>query len=73
MWGRLETKTLNCVKDKIFKKLQGWKQRLLNEVGWEVLINAIACVVLTYSMGIFKFMLKWCDQVNSWLVKFWWG
>jgi hypothetical protein len=52
--GRAKTKTFQYVKDKVWNKIQGWKEKLLSKAGKEILIKAAAqaiqctpCLVLT--------------------------
>ena len=39
----------------------------------EILIKTVAQAIPTYSMSIFKFPKKVCDDINSVLAKYWWG
>lgn len=43
------------MKETIVKKLQGWKQSPLCEVGREILIKAMACAIPINAMSLFKF------------------
>ena len=40
--GKNKRNTFNDVKEKISKKLAGWKEKLLSKAGKEVLIKAVA-------------------------------
>ena len=40
--GRARYHTFSYLKDKIWKKLQGWKEMLLCRAGKEILIKAVA-------------------------------
>ena len=42
MVGKNKRNTFNDVKDKLSKKLAGWKEKLLSKAGKEVLIKAVA-------------------------------
>lgn len=53
LWGRSKVEALSFVKDKIGRKIQGWKQNLLSQVGREVLIKFVACVIPTFPMSCF--------------------
>lgn len=61
------------VKDKVRRKLKGWKYGLLTEVGREFLIKSFAAAIPTYSMTYFNYPLKWCNGVNSMIGRFLWG
>ena len=51
--GRSKYQTSSYFKDSIWKKLQGWKGKILSRVGKEVLIKAMAQSIPTYTMGVF--------------------
>lgn len=52
--GRSVKAIFACLKERIWKKLNGWKERLLSRPGKEVLIKADAQAIPTYMMSIFK-------------------
>ena len=51
-WKIKETK-FNKVRERVGKKMTGWKEKLLLIEGREILIKAIARVALTYITGCF--------------------
>ncbi|KAK9714264.1 hypothetical protein RND81_06G082700 [Saponaria officinalis] len=61
------------VRDKLSKKLQGWRGMLLSKAGREILIKVVAQSILTYSMSVFKFPSNFYDDLRSLVSKFWWG
>ena len=65
--------TLSYSKDRIWKKLQGWKGMLLSRVGKEILIKAVAQSIPTYIMSVFQIPLKLCAELDALCAKFWWG
>lgn len=52
------------VKDRVWKKLKGWKEHLLSSARMEVLIKAIAQAIPTYIMGCFQLPSSLCDQIR---------
>ncbi|XP_021736464.1 uncharacterized protein LOC110703014 [Chenopodium quinoa] len=62
-----------CLKKRIWKKLNGWKEKLLLRPVKEVLIKAVAQAIPTYMMSIFKIMEGLIDEIYSLLCRFWWG
>ena len=61
------------LKDRVWKKLQGWKGTMLSRGGKEVLIKAVVQSIPTYSMGVFQLPKKLCDKLDAMCAKFWWG
>ena len=47
-------KSFNFIKEKIWRKLQGWESRILSQVGREVLIKAVIQAIPTFTMGFSK-------------------
>ena len=64
--GRSKKRTFNTLKDKIWRRLQGWKEKLLSQVGCEVLIKAVIQAIPTYAMSCFKFPTGLCDEICPW-------
>ena len=71
--GRAKTQTFSFLKDRVWKKLQGWKGLMLSRVGKEVLIKAVAQSIPTYTMGVFQLPKSLCDDLEAMCAKFWWG
>ena len=71
--GRSKYQTFSFLKDRVWKKLQGWKSKLLLRAGKEVLIKAVAQSIPTYTMGVFQLPLKLCNELYVMCARFWWG
>lgn len=54
-------------------KLRGWKEKILSQVGKEILLKAVVQAILTYSINVFKLPKMFCKELNSLLSKFYWG
>jgi hypothetical protein len=61
------------LKDRVWKRVQGWLELLLSMAGKEVLIKAVAQAIPTYSMACFRLPRGLCQHINSLLRNFWWG
>ncbi|XP_021763062.1 uncharacterized protein LOC110727505 [Chenopodium quinoa] len=68
--GRSKRVVFNCIKERIWKKMQGWKGKLLSQAGREVLIKSVAQEIPTYMMGVFKIPDGILDEIHSILVQF---
>ena len=70
---RAKYQTFAYLKDSVWKKLQGWKGRMLSHAGKEVLIKVVAQSIPTYTMGVFLLPAKFCNELNALCARFWWG
>ncbi|KAK9665461.1 hypothetical protein RND81_14G113400 [Saponaria officinalis] len=61
------------IRDKISKKLQGWRGMLPSKAGREVLIKVVARSIPTYAMSVFKIPGNFCSELRSLVSHFWWG
>ena len=71
--GRGKKASFNYIKERVWRKLQGWEGKLLSQAGIEVLIKAIAQIIPTYAMGCFKLPLSLCHEIEAMVKKFFWG
>jgi hypothetical protein len=71
--GRSKKRAFNEIKDRIWKKLQGWKEKLLSQAGREILIKAVVQAIPIYAMSCFKLPAGLCDEICSLANQFWWG
>lgn len=71
--GRNKKNTFKEVKEKLAKKLAGWKEKLLFKARKEVLIKAVAQAIPTYTMSCFKIPDSLCKEMTSLIKNFWWG
>ncbi|KAM5583543.1 hypothetical protein ABKV19_003435 [Rosa sericea] len=73
VWGKSKKEALVYIKERVNRKIEGWKQRSLSMAGREILIKSVAMAVPAYPMACFKFPNAICDEINSALGNFWWG
>ena len=73
MVGKNKKASFNYIKERVWKKLHGWKEKLLSQAGREILIKAVVQAIPTYTMSCFKLPLGLCSEIESLIRKFWWG
>ncbi|KAL6216882.1 hypothetical protein ACLB2K_010100 [Fragaria x ananassa] len=71
--GNSKKIVLAYIRERIKKKLEGWKANVLSQAGREVLIKAVAMAVPSYPMSIFLLPVTLCKALNSDISNFWWG
>ena len=65
--------SFDYIKERIWRKLQGWVGKLLSQARREVLIKAVIQAIPTYAMGCFKLPMGLCNEIEVMIRKFWWG
>ena len=70
---RQKNLSFNYIKERVWRKLQGWEGKLLSQAEREVLIKAVIQAIPTYAMGCFKLPLGLCNEIEVMVRKFWWG
>ena len=71
--GRAKYRAFSDIKHKVWKKLQGWKEKMLSAGGKEILIKAVALSIPTYAMSCFKLPSSLCYDLEQLMAKFWWN
>jgi hypothetical protein len=71
--GRSITLAFDYLKERIWKKIQGWKEKFLSRAGKEILIKAVAQAIPTYAMSCFDITKTFCDDISSMVCRYWWN
>ena len=61
------------IKEKVYKKLAGWKGKFLSLGGKEILIKAVAQAIPSYTMSCFLLPKSLCEDLEREMRSFWWG
>jgi hypothetical protein len=61
------------LKDRVWKKIQGWKEKLLSWAAKEILIKTVAQAITTFAMGCFDLTKTICDQIIMMICRYWWN
>ena len=65
--------SFNYIKERVWRKLQGWEGKLLSQARREVLIKAVIQAIPSFAMGCFKLPLGLFHEIEAMVKKFWWG
>ena len=71
--GKSKKQVFAKIKERVSKKLAGWKEKLISIRGREILIKSIAQAVPTYTMSCFQLPKTLCDDLERMMRNFWWG
>ena len=72
MVGKKKRASLNYIKERVWNKIQGWKEKLLSQDDREVLSKLLVQATPTLVMSYFKFPLPLCKDIECMRHKFWW-
>ena len=71
--GKSKNEVFAEIKERVGRKLAGWKENLLSIGGRETLIKAVAQAIPTYAMSCFLLPKGLCDDIEGMMRRFWWG
>ena len=71
--GKKKKASFNYIKERVWSKLQGWKEKLLSQAGREILLKAVVQAIPTFAMSCFKLPVGLCDEIEALIRKFYWG
>ncbi|XP_057724033.1 uncharacterized mitochondrial protein AtMg00310-like [Arachis stenosperma] len=65
--------TFGAIKDKVQKRIMGWKRSLLSSGGRHTLLRAVGEAIPNYTLSCFKLPDTLLTEIHSMLLQFWWG
>lgn len=68
--GKSRTSTFKELKEWVWRKLQGWKEKLFSQAVREILIKAVVWVLPTYTMNYFKLPNSFCKELEAMFARF---
>ena len=71
--GKSKNEIFAEIKEKVGRKLSGWKEKMLSMGDKEILIKVVVQAVPTYTMSYFLLPKGLCDDLESMMHNFWWG
>lgn len=71
--GRAKKQSFIYLKERVWRKLQGWKEKILSHVGKKVLIKSVIQAIPTYTISCFKLPKGLVKELEVLIRKFWWG
>lgn len=71
--GQSKTRIFSYLKDRVWNRIQGWKEKMLSWAGKEFFIKAIAQAIRTFAMGCFDLTKALCDQISTMICRYRWN
>ena len=71
--GSNRGKVFTYLKERIWCRIQGWKEKMLSRAGKEILIKAVAQAIPTFAMGCFDITKEMCSQISTLICRYWWS
>ncbi|XP_042952198.1 uncharacterized protein LOC122289281 [Carya illinoinensis] len=71
--GRTKYNTFHGLKEKIWKRMNSWKNSFLSTAGKEILIKSVLQAIPTYTMSIFKLPIRLVREIEMMFSNFWWN
>ena len=59
--------------ERIWQRVNGWKERQLSAGGKEVLLKAVGQSIPSYAMSVFKIPKQTCKGITDVMSHYWWG
>ena len=71
--GLDKTYTFQHLIDRVWQRVNGWKERQLSTGGKEVLLKEVAQSIPSYAMFVFKIPKQTCKGITDVMSHYWWG
>ncbi|XP_056687711.1 uncharacterized mitochondrial protein AtMg00310-like [Spinacia oleracea] len=71
--GRSKKVIFGALLDRIWKKLRGWKEKILSRAEKEILLKSVIQAIPTYLMGVYKLSAAMINDIQSAMSRFFWG
>ena len=71
--GKSKTNVFAYLKERIWQRIQGWKEKLLSKASKEIMIKAIVQAIPAFAMGCFDITKEMCNQISSLVATYRWN
>jgi hypothetical protein len=73
MIGRKKKEIFAYIKDRIWKRINAWRGRMLSKAGKEIMIKSVLQAIPSYIMSIYVIPSTTITEIERMLNGFWWG
>jgi hypothetical protein len=71
--GQSKIEAFAYLKDRVRKRIQGWKEKFLSWAGKEILIKAVAQAIPTFAMRCLDLTKELRDKISAMVCRYWWN
>lgn len=71
--GKSKTNVFAYLKERIWQRIQGWKEKLLSKASKEIMIKAVVQAIPAFAMGCFDITKEMCNPISSLVAKYRWN
>ncbi|KAK6131016.1 hypothetical protein DH2020_035243 [Rehmannia glutinosa] len=71
--GRNKRELFAHIKDRIWRRIQGWNDRSLSKARKEILIKSVLQSIPVYAMSCFRLSVSLISDIHSMIGSYWWG
>lgn len=71
--GRAKYSSFAQIKERVWSKLKGWKEKLISQASKEILIKSVAQAIPAYAMSCFRLPNRLIKDIEMLIRRFWWG
>lgn len=73
MVGRFKYNSFKYLKDRVWLKVNNWKNNFLSQECKEILLKVVVQGILAFSMSVFRLPSRLYKEISSIMSRFWWG
>ncbi|KAL9668847.1 hypothetical protein QQ045_006387 [Rhodiola kirilowii] len=73
IFSHRKREVFKAIEERILKRIEDWKSKILSGAGKEVLIKAVLQAIPLYAMSCFKIPTMVCKRLISIILGFWWS
>lgn len=71
--GRSKKEIFSVIGERVWKRINGWGEKMLSKAGKEVLIKSVLQAIPTYIMSCFSLPKYLINSIEAAIRAFWWG
>ncbi|KAK6146582.1 hypothetical protein DH2020_020451 [Rehmannia glutinosa] len=71
--GKSKRDVFACIKDRVWTRIEGWKEKQLSQAGKEIIIKSVIQSIPTFVMSCFKLPDSLLDDLQKMTAAYWWG